>query len=132
MIVDADGQVMGRLSSEVASLLLDGEEVEIVNSEKAIITGKPENTIKKYLKEKKIGGPRHGPYSSLRPENILRDSVKGMLPTEKKRGQEALSRLEIKRGDSGNGEGEKLSKGKDELTTNYITLEELSERIGGK
>ncbi|MFP4116647.1 MAG: uL13 family ribosomal protein [Candidatus Aenigmatarchaeota archaeon] len=131
MIVDAENQVMGRLSSEVASLLLDGKEVKVINSEKAIKTGKPEDTVKKYLKKKSIGDPRHGPYSSLRPENILRDSIKGMLPTEKEIGRQALKRLVIVQGNSGE-EGKAISKSAEDLTTNYITLEELSERIGGK
>ncbi len=131
MIVDAENQVMGRLSSEVASMLLDGEEVKIINSEKAVITGKPEKTVKKYLKKKSIGDPRHGPHSSLRPENILRDSIKGMVPNKKERGRKALKKLEIVQGDNGE-EGETISKSVEELTTNYITLDELSERIGGK
>ncbi len=131
MIVDAENQVMGRLSSEVASMLLDGEEVKIINSEKAVITGKPEKTVKKYLKKKSIGDPRHGPHSSLRPENILRDSIKGMVPNKKERGRKALKKLEIVQGNNGE-EGETISKSVEELTTNYITLDELSERIGGK
>ncbi len=132
MIVDADKQIMGRLSSSVASIILKGEEVKIINCEKAVISGRPENTVNKYLKKKEIGDPRHGPHTSLRPENILRDSIKGMLPKRKKRGKEALRKLEIVRGNPDGEEGEKIAKGTDKLTTNYITVGELSQRIGGK
>ncbi len=132
MIIDAKNQVLGRMSSEVAPLLLDGEEIKIINSEKAVITGRPENTIKKYLKKKSIGDPKHGPKSSLRSENIVRDSVKGMLPIKKSRGKQALKRLRVIRGNNEEEKGKKLGKGTKNLTTNYITIEELSERIGGK
>ncbi len=132
MIVNAEGQVMGRLSSEIASKLLDGEEIKILNCEKAVISGRPDGIIESYLQKRDIGGPEHGPYSSLRPEKILRDSIKGMLPMKKKRGRDALSRLDVVRGNQDDEEGGRLSKGKDDLKTNYITLEELSERIGGR
>lgn len=39
MIVDATGLVLGRLASVAAKSLLAGEEVKIVNAEKALITG---------------------------------------------------------------------------------------------
>jgi large subunit ribosomal protein L13 len=43
MIVDATGLVMGRLASVVATQLLAGNEIKIVNAEKAIITGRRES-----------------------------------------------------------------------------------------
>ncbi len=40
MIVDATGLVLGRLASRDREQLLAGEEIKIVNAEKAIITGR--------------------------------------------------------------------------------------------
>jgi len=132
MIVDGKSQVMGRLSSKVAKKLLDGEEVKVINCEKIVITGNPENSVEKYLQKKEIGDPRHGPGTSLTPENILRDSIKGMLPMDKERGREALRKLDVVQGNIEDKKGKKLSKDTSDLTTNYITLEDLSKRIGGK
>jgi ribosomal protein L13 len=39
-VIDADGAVLGRLCTAVAKRLLKGEEIAIVNSEKAIVIGK--------------------------------------------------------------------------------------------
>jgi len=39
-IIDANGATLGRLSTSTAKRLLGGEEIAIVNSEKAIISGK--------------------------------------------------------------------------------------------
>ena len=46
MIIDGDGAVAGRLASTAAKTLLKGEDVIIVNAEKAIITGEPKITKK--------------------------------------------------------------------------------------
>ncbi|HNR58089.1 MAG TPA: uL13 family ribosomal protein, partial [Methanothrix sp.] len=43
MIIDASGMILGRLSSLAASELLAGEEIYIVNAEKAIISGRRES-----------------------------------------------------------------------------------------
>ena len=37
-IIDASGAILGRLGTNVAKRLLSGEEISIVNTEKAIIT----------------------------------------------------------------------------------------------
>ena len=49
MIVDATGLVMGRLASVVATQLLAGNEIKIVNAEKAIITGRRESIYEEYF-----------------------------------------------------------------------------------
>ena len=40
VIIDAKGLILGRLASNVAKRLLDGESVIILNAEKAAISGK--------------------------------------------------------------------------------------------
>ncbi len=39
-IIDANGATLGRLSTVTAKRLLNGEEIAVINSEKAIISGK--------------------------------------------------------------------------------------------
>ncbi|MFP4045458.1 MAG: 50S ribosomal protein L13 [Candidatus Aenigmatarchaeota archaeon] len=131
MIVNAENQVLGRLASELAQKLLDGEEIEVVNAEKAIITGKPEKTVEKYRKRKERGDPHHGPYYPGKPEAILRRTVRGMLPVKKSRGKKAFKRLKVHRGNPKDEDGEKISKDRKDVYTNYITLEDLAKRIGG-
>ena len=45
MIVDAEDAVVGRLAADVAKLLLNGQEVNVVNCEKAVMSGEPSVTI---------------------------------------------------------------------------------------
>ena len=47
-IVDASGLVLGRLASHVAKRILIGENVVIINAEKAIITGSKKNIVEKF------------------------------------------------------------------------------------
>lgn len=131
MIVDAENQVLGRLASEVAKKLLGGEEVIVINSEKAIITGDPAEITKKYRKKREIGDPHHGPRFPKKPDAMLKRTVRGMLPMKKSKGVAAFKKLKTYAGNPMDEEGKKLTKGKKEIMTNYITLEELSKSVRG-
>lgn len=132
MIINAEGQVLGRLASEIAQKLLDGEKVKVVNSKEAIITGDSESIIEKYNKRKGAGDPKHGPYYPTKPENILRRTIRGMLPMKKAKGKEAYKNLKAFPKNPLDEEGSKLVKMKEDVTTNYITLGKLSQSIGGE
>ncbi|KXB06653.1 hypothetical protein AKJ51_03260 [candidate division MSBL1 archaeon SCGC-AAA382A20] len=132
MIVDAEGQILGRLASKVAKSLLKGEEVKVVNCDGAIITGDPDKAVEEYLGRKGKGDPHHGPYQPESPEGILRRTVRGMLPMDKSKGENAYKNLKTFPGNPLDEEGETIAKGREDITTNYITLEELSKSIGGE
>lgn len=98
IVIDASGKILGRLCSVVAKLLLDGNEVVILNAEKAIITGSRRQIIEDYLKKRHAGNvrKRKGPFFPRMPDRILRRTVRGMLPYAKsKRGKEAYRRLKV-------------------------------------
>ena len=72
IIIDAEGGIFGRLCSFSAQKALEGNEVIIVNSEKAIITGNRSDIINKYKTLRKKGGTsRKGPKYSKIPSMIL-------------------------------------------------------------
>lgn len=93
--LDADGMVLGRLSASVAKMLLNGDEVCIVNAEKAAIVGKPSSTISEYKEKRARGDPYHGPFFPRSPERIVKRTVRGMLPYKTARGKEALKKLRV-------------------------------------
>lgn len=132
MIVNAEGQILGRLTSKVAKSLLGGGEVKVVNCDGAIITGDPDKTVEKYLERKEKGDPYHGPYHPESPEGILRRTIRGMLPMDKSKGENAYKNLKTFPGNPLDEEGKSITKGKENITTNYITLEKLSQSIGGE
>ena len=56
-VVDADGVIMGRLASSVAKRLLGGEQITIINAEKAIITGTREDILGRFKARRSRGKP---------------------------------------------------------------------------
>ena len=94
-VIDAKGLVLGRMASMTAKRLLQGENIIIVNAEKAVISGKRLSRIKEAKKKLEIGHPKKGPFHPRRPEQIVRRTIKGMLPRRKPKGQQAYRRLRV-------------------------------------
>jgi len=96
IVVDGTNLIAGRLCSNVAKLLLQGNNVSVVNCEKIMISGKRLSIVgeyKDFLKIASILHPKHGPFHPRRPDTILSRMVRGMLPRKKPSGQAALKRL---------------------------------------
>ena len=94
-VIDAEGQTLGRLASEVASILRGkkkptytphvdcGDYVIVINAEKIEVTGKKrkEKIYKRHTGYP--GGLREISFEKLqakKPEEIIRHAVKGMMP----------------------------------------------------
>ncbi len=95
-IVTAENAVIGRLASIIAKRLLNGEKIIIVNADKAIVSGNAYFITNKYLKRWRIktkSNPLRGPFYPRKSDQILRRTVRGMLPFHKSKGKEAYSRL---------------------------------------
>ncbi len=129
-VIDADGAVLGRLASEVAKELLMGQKIIIVNAERAVISGEPSRTFKRFL-EKRQRGSHKGPFYPKQPDRLLRRVVRGMLPYKKQRGRDALKNLKVVIGNPGCS-AEKIGKSARELTHKYLTLAELCAKLGAK
>ena len=104
-VYDAEGAILGRLASAVADLLQkaarDGREdkVVIVNAEKAVVTGSPVSIMATYHAKYKLNHARKGPYFPRMPDMILKRTVRGMLPYQKKSsGRRALRNLRVEIG----------------------------------
>ena len=98
IVVDADGQVLGRLASKVAKILRGknkssftphadcGDNVIVINAEKVVLTGN-KMSDKVYIRHTGYpGGQRQQTATELlakHPERLVEKSVKGMLPKNK-------------------------------------------------
>jgi large subunit ribosomal protein L13 len=111
-VIDAEGMVLGRLSTEVARLLrgkhkptftphLDtGDHVIIVNADKVVLTANKADTKLVHTHSGYPGGIKTRTYGDLlakKPEDAIRRSVKGMLP-KNRLGRSMISKLKIYRG----------------------------------
>jgi large subunit ribosomal protein L13 len=94
-VIDAEGQILGRLASEVAGLLrgkhkpnyvpyLDmGDHVIIVNASKFRVTGRKKEGKTYFRHSGYIGGVKIATLAermAKRPNEVIRDAVWGMLP----------------------------------------------------
>ncbi|MEM3519194.1 MAG: 50S ribosomal protein L13 [Candidatus Hadarchaeales archaeon] len=140
MIVDAKDAIVGRLSTFVAKELLNGNQVTIVNAEKAIITGRRESIFEEWdawMETRNLANPRKGPFHHRYPEDILRRAIRGMLPYHKAKGRAAYRRLKVYRGVPEEVAGKEMVRVKEAdisrlRTSRYIRLEELSRHLGAK
>lgn len=103
MIINADRLILGRMAAYVAKQALLGEKIVIVNSEKAVITGKKDNILKKWKEKDSRGDPHHGPFIPKTPAKFVRRVVRGMLPYKKGRGSEAFKRVKCYIGETEKG-----------------------------
>ena len=130
-VVDASGAPLGRLASQLAQQLLEGEQITVINAEQVIIVGNKEEIQQRYKRKREIGGTkRKGPYFPRMPDQIVKRTVRGMLPYQKTRGREALRNLKAHIGvpnDLGEAEAERMA---EPTTSPHITLRELSSFLG--
>ena len=133
-IIDAEGAILGRLCTNAAKDLLNGEEIKIVNSEKAIISGKKPSIKKHYRQKRNVGTYRKGPFFPRTPDRIVKRSVRGMIPYQKPHGRAAFKRLKCYIGIPKEFEGKKFEKikSKEKQPVEFITIEELSRSLGAK
>lgn len=133
-IIDASSATLGRLSTNVAKRLLNGEEVAIVNTEKAIISGKKPAIKNRYKQKREVGTYRKGPFFPRTPERIVKRTVRGMIPYQTPHGRAAFKRLKCYVGIPKEFEGKKTEsiKEAEKQPVDFVTIEELSRYLGAK
>lgn len=131
-IIDAEGASLGRLSTHVAKRLLEGEEIAIVNSEKAIISGKKTAIKNKYKQKREVGTYRKGPFFPRLPHQIVKRTVRGMIPYQKSHGREAFKKLKCYVEVPDEFKDKKIEKieGVEKNPVDFMTVKELSKSLG--
>jgi len=92
-VVNADGLILGRMASQIAKRLLKGEQMIIVNAEKAVLSGKKQHKVPEAKIFLEVGHQRWGPAHYRRPDRIVRRTIRGMLPYEQEKGKKAYKRV---------------------------------------
>jgi len=133
-IIDANGALLGRLSAATAKRLIQGEEIAVINSEKAIISGKKFTIKNKYREKIEVGTYRKGPFFPRKPDQIVKRTIRGMISYQKPQGRAAFKRLKCYIGIPKEFEGKKFEsiKEAEKHPVNFITIEELSKSLGAK
>jgi large subunit ribosomal protein L13 len=93
--VNAEGLIVGRMCSKVAKRLLNGEEVIILNAEKAVFSGKKKSKVLEAHIFLEVGAPERGPFHYRRPDRFLKKALRGMVPYKLPKGKAAYKRLKV-------------------------------------
>ena len=94
-VIDAKRHIMGRLSSNVAERILDGEEIVILNAEQVVVTGERDVVFAEFKAKVDRGQIRKGPYYPRRADLLLKRTIRGMIPWTKTTGREAYRRIHV-------------------------------------
>ena len=133
-VIDADGLILGRMASILAKRLLAGETIELVNAQNVVISGNKVKLVEEWKEFIKVGGFGKGPVHHRRPHEIVRRTVRGMLPYRIPKGEAAYKRLHVHIGVPE--EFEKSQKmnlpecHSSNLNHRFVTVGELAESIG--
>ena len=108
-LVDANGAVLGRLATTIASRLQgkhnplytphvdSGDWIVVINAEKIVLTGRKLDQKQYHHHSGYIGGLKSisaGDLKEKRPEDLIRFAVKGMLP-KNRLGKKQLKKLKV-------------------------------------
>ena len=111
-VVDASGMTLGRLASQIASVLRGknkptftpnvdtGDFVIVLNSDKVVLTGKKLDQKMYTYHTGYIGGLKQIPYSIMmekKSDVVVYEAVKGMLP-KNKLGRQMITKLRVYKG----------------------------------
>lgn len=134
-IIDATDSIVGRLASLVAKMVIDGEQVVIVNAEKAVISGNPRTIISFYIQRIHRGYHYKGPFFPKMPDRFIRRTIRGMLPYRSENGWKAFRRVKVYIGmpDKYKAKAENISSVKKTVRIKkFILLKDLCTELGGK
>jgi len=133
VVIDGRDHILGRLSSVVATKIMAGEDVIVLNARDVLVTGYKYRTFADYKQIDDLGKTRKGPYTPRRADLLMKRTVRGMIPFKKPKGREAYRRLKVYVGVPKEMEGIKPERIEDAMTLNtsrYTTLGEVAKFLG--
>ena len=146
LVYDATDKILGRLASLVAKQLISArkagreQRVIIYNAEHAVVSGPKTRVLANYDGKYKLNHARKGPFYPRMPDQILKRTVRGMLPYQKNSsGRGALRDLRVLIGKPPNLSGEELPDGHAwgdtgpidrPLPLKFVRLGEISSSLG--
>ena len=146
LVYDATDRILGRLASLVAKQLIsarkEGREQRVIiyNAEHAVVSGPRTRVLANYDGKYKLNHARKGPFYPRMPDQILKRTVRGMLPYQKNSsGRGALRDLRVMIGKPSNLSGDELPDGHawgdtgpidKPLPLKFVRLGEISSSLG--
>ena len=131
--IDATGLIVGRLAAYVAKKAITGTSVDIVNIEKAVISGNPKQVIGVWSKRRTMtnhANPEEASKWPRKPDLMFKKILSGMMPFGR-RGKEASAKVKAYLGPRDKTNGTKPVKDSSKLKRGFISLADLCKALGG-
>ncbi len=134
-VIDGKNLIYGRLASNVAEMIMSGEEVVVLNAESIIITGERDMIFADFKQKVDMGDTtkRKGPFYPRRSDLLFKRCVRGMIPWTSSSGRDAYRRLYVFVGVPKQFSDCELVKPEEavrEITGKYTTLGAVSKFLG--
>ncbi|MFA6805254.1 MAG: 50S ribosomal protein L13 [Candidatus Methanomethylophilaceae archaeon] len=134
-IIDGRNLNYGRLASNVAEMILSGEEVVVLNAESIVITGERDKIFADFKAKVDRGDTtkRKGPFYPRRADLLFKRCVRGMIPWTTSCGRDAFRRLHVFVGTPKQFDDCEKVRPEDavrEITGKYTTLGAVSKFLG--
>jgi large subunit ribosomal protein L13 len=137
-IIDGQGLLLGRVCSYAAKAALMGDEINIVNCEKLVVSGNKKRILaNETVRRSRKGYPLKSAKFSRLPHKYVKRTVRGMLPYKKERGLLAFKKIKCHVGVPPEFSEQKaesiIGANIDKLPTlNYLTVEQICNWLRGK
>jgi large subunit ribosomal protein L13 len=137
MKINAENLIVGRIASVAAKQALLGEPVEIINCDRAVISGSRQHQYAEWLRKVKMGTHRKGPFYRRQSNMLVKRIIRGMLPHKQQKGALALKRItcfscippDVKKEDYKTIESADVRKLE---STKYVYIKDICKVMGGK
>ena len=135
-VINADGLVLGRLCTHVAKRLRNGEELIVVNAERAVVSGNRPQLLEFYKHRRHRASSQYkmkGPHYPRTPDRILKRTVRGMIEYKKPAGRAAYKRLRVYIGvpkEFSSTKMETLETARKPHLERYVYLGDISKELG--
>ena len=136
VFIDANNGILGRVAAKAAKTALNGDEVLIFNVEKIVVSGNRKYLEERYLQRIHRGESVNGPFFPRTSMGIVKRAIRGMLPHKTGRGRQAFKRIKVYNGVPSEFSSQKMDtpvKTKQDFNSkNYLTIKQISNRLGGQ
>ncbi len=137
MIIDATNTLVGRMATRVAKASLLGEEIHIVNCDKAVISGDKWFHLHKFKNRADRGNPAAGPFIPKQSHRLVKRIIRGMLPYKNANGKAAMARIRCYVGVPDAFKDQKFESFKEAQLSKlqvlkYVRIGDIAQHLGGK
>lgn len=137
MIVNAEKMILGRMAASIAKKALLGEKVDVINCEKAVVTGTKDAVLGNYKQKFIRTTPGSGPFFPKTADMFVRRVIRGMLPYKKKKGDKAFKNIKCHVGVPAEFKDKKIDKIEEasiqkSKSLSFVTVKEICEYLGGR